>query len=236
MNNLQLSKRLQTIASFIRKGSFFADIGSDHAYLPTYICLHDDNAHAIASEVREGPFQLAKKTVETYDVTDRVDVRLGDGLETIRKTDKLTEIVVAGMGGKLIEHIISNGLDKVQTVKRLILQPNNDAIRLRQFFYEHRFQLKDEKIIEENGHYYEILVFDQCNATCVYDKQVNLEQQLLFGPILMKEKSKPFIKKWQKECAKLKKIVRQMELSKQNLQSEIDAFHKKIKWIEEVTR
>lgn len=236
MKTLHISKRLQTIASFIRKGAYFADIGSDHAYLPTYVCLHDKEARAIASEVRTGPLQLAKNTVKSYDVSDRIDVRLGNGLETIRETDELTDVVIAGMGGKLILQIITDGLKRIRTVERLILQPNNEAIRLRQFFYEHSFRLTDEKVVEENGHFYDILIFDKNEDKNVYDTEVCLEKQLLFGPLLMREKSQPFLAKWQREREKWEAIVLQMERSKQNLQSEIDLFKQKIKWVEEVTK
>lgn len=235
MNEVQLSKRLTMIASFIRKGAYFADIGTDHAYLPTYVCLKDKEAKAIASDVSDGPFQVAKKTVQLYGLTDRVDVRLDDGLKGIKKEEPLTDIVVAGMGGKLILDIVTD-IDEYLSVKRLILQPNNEAIRLRQFFYEHSFRLTDEKVVEENGHFYDILIFDKNEDKNVYDTEVCLEKQLLFGPLLMREKSQPFLAKWQREREKWEAIVLQMERSKQNLQSEIDLFKQKIKWVEEVTK
>lgn len=233
MNEVQLSKRLTMIASFIRKGAYFADIGTDHAYLPTYVCLKDKEAKAIASDVSDGPFQVAKKTVQLYGLTDRVDVRLDDGLKGIKKEEPLTDIVVAGMGGKLILDIVTD-IDEYLSVKRLILQPNNEAIRLRQFFYEHHFQLTDEKIIEENDHFYEILVFDRNSNKNVYDENVALEKQLLFGPVLLKEKSDVFQRKWLKELEKLTRIVKQMKESKKDLQSEISKFQQMITWIKEV--
>lgn len=34
---MKLSHRLETIASFVRRGSIIADIGTDHGYIPIYL-------------------------------------------------------------------------------------------------------------------------------------------------------------------------------------------------------
>lgn len=92
--DIKLSKRLKMVASFISEGTFFADIGSDHAYLPCYICLKDEKARAIAGEVREGPYKRAEETVAAYQLSDKVEVRLGDGLQIINSDEGVKELVV----------------------------------------------------------------------------------------------------------------------------------------------
>src|SRR5690625_3177737 len=129
---IQLSERLYRIAKLLRPGTIFADIGSDHAYLPCYVCLQDDKTIANAGEVAEGPYNRARQTVEQYELTDRVDVRLGNGLEVIQKNDLVCEVVIAGMGGSLISTILSEGNDKLLQIDRLILQPNNNERRVRE--------------------------------------------------------------------------------------------------------
>ena len=167
MEKLIISHRLKEIAKHLNKGVFFADIGSDHAYLPSFVCLNDPLATCIAGEVNEGPFNQAKEVVAKYHLEDRIDVRLGDGLAVLK--DSTPEaIVIAGMGGKLIESILLSDLNKTKNINQLILQPNIDAHRLRQWFLNHNYQLEDELVIEENNHYYEILIAKKTSKVELY--------------------------------------------------------------------
>src|SRR5690625_5004789 len=111
---INLSKRLQAIAKYIPDGAIFADIGSDYAYLCSSICLTDPLARAIAVEVRPGPFEAAKSTIYKYELQNRIDIRLGDGLDVIDDSDNIDTVVIAGMGGKLITDIINKNIDKIR--------------------------------------------------------------------------------------------------------------------------
>lgn len=231
---IQLSKRLQTIASFLPKGTYFADIGSDHAYLPCYVCLHDEHATAIAGEVRTGPYRRAKETVDSYELHHRIDVRLGDGLSILTPNDRVDAIVIAGMGAKLIETIIAEGKENFSHVKRFILQPNNDANRLRNYFYQSDFTLSNETILEENDHIYEILVFDAYTTLNPYDLPLEIEKQLLFGPFLLREKSAFFTLKWKREYEKIQHVLNEMRKSKEYDKKKMTEFSQRATWIKEV--
>src|SRR5699024_9282011 len=102
---IQLSKRLQTVASFLSAGTTFADIGSDHAYLPCYVCLRDSSAQAIAGEVNVSPYKRVLNTVQHYRLEQQIDVRLGSGLSILRQGG-VCEIEIAGMCGSLIPTIL----------------------------------------------------------------------------------------------------------------------------------
>ena len=120
---VKLSKRLITIANFISKGAYFADIGSDHGYLACYVCQNDPSAKAIASEVSNGPFLRTKETIEHYHLTERIEARLGSGLTVLEENDTVNEIVIAGMGGELITKILKDGRDKLLNINKIIAQP-----------------------------------------------------------------------------------------------------------------
>src|SRR5690625_7250627 len=128
MENIRISLRLKEISKHIPKASFFADIGSDHAYLPSYVCLNDEKAIAIAGEVNKGPYNKAKEVVNSFQLNNRIDVRLGDGLSILEK-DEPDTLVITGMGGKLIEFLLDKVFHYTLTLNKIILQPNyNDDI------------------------------------------------------------------------------------------------------------
>lgn len=226
MDNI-LSKRLETIASFIPKGVRFADIGSDHAYVPCAICSNDETASAVAGEVREGPFKSAQKTVNQHGLENQIEVRLGDGLDVIDQS--VTHVIIAGMGGSLITSILERGKEKLEHVEQLVLQPNIGAHHVRRWLINNGFTLVNEQLVEENGHIYEVL----CAVSQRSEQDYIQEKEILFGPFLLQEKSDLFIKKWQREYSHRKNIIEQIKQSKQPNQEQMDQFHQELVWIKE---
>lgn len=204
MNEIKLSKRLKAVADYVDNGARLADIGSDHAYLPTYLMQKLVIDFAVAGEVVKGPFKIAKNHVAEADLSDRIEVRLANGLGAIENTDKIDTIVIAGMGGILISEILEAGKEKLGHVKRLILQPNNHEESLRQWLVNHQFVIKKEEILLEAGKFYEIIVAEPLSKLMTEKLSVN---DLTFGPFLSKEKSTVFQQKWQKELNTLNKII-----------------------------
>lgn len=229
---IKLSTRLKTVASFLPPGAFFADIGSDHAYLPCYVCLHDNTARAIAGEVNKGPYQRAQETVDAYQLSNAIDVRLGDGMQVLEK-DEVTELVIAGMGGSLIRDILKSGAEKQRQIRRIIVQPNVDARDTRRWLACNGFLITDERIIEENGHVYEIVVADSGSVKTVSPSELQ-EKQFLFGPFLMEAKSPIFYKKWRLEQIKLQNVLKQMHQATVINQKKIEQFSLELQWIKEV--
>ncbi|KGR78520.1 tRNA (adenine(22)-N(1))-methyltransferase [Ureibacillus manganicus] len=204
MNAKKLSKRLETVASFVPTGAVIADIGSDHAYLPCYLINNKIAKKAIAGEVVKGPFESAVRQVREEGLIHKISVRLADGLEAIEDGDKVDTITIAGMGGPLIVSILEKQPEALKNVTRLILQPNIHAKVIREWAMKNNWALLDEVILEEDAKIYEILVLQR--------GEMNLtEQELLLGKHLMNEKSDVFIKKWQREIDNLKRVLSSLE-------------------------
>ncbi|WP_444817374.1 tRNA (adenine(22)-N(1))-methyltransferase [Streptococcus sp. HJ1] len=198
-----ISKRLELVASFVPQGSILLDVGSDHAYLPIELVERGQIEAAIAGEVVDGPYQSALKNVEAHGLKEKIQVRLANGLAAFEEEDQVSIITIAGMGGRLIATILEEGLDKLASVERLILQPNNREDDLRIWLQDHGFQIVAESILEEAGKFYEILVVE---AGEMYLSASDLR----FGPFLSKEVSPVFVQKWQKEATKLEFALSQI--------------------------
>ncbi|SDI94924.1 tRNA (adenine(22)-N(1))-methyltransferase [Salimicrobium halophilum] len=229
---MELSERLSLLSKFLPEDAQFADIGSDHAYLPVSFCQKHPEARAIAGEVNEGPLRSAQSEITRQELEDRVEARLGDGLEVL-ENGEVNAVVIAGMGGPLIASILDKGKDKLEGVQRLLLQPNIHAVAVRRWLEEHGFCLVHEEILEENGHVYEILIADRHADESLYSEE-NKEVEMWLGPLLMKQKAAPFMKKWESHLNNRERILKQLELSSQNQEEKKRELTREIGQLKEV--
>mgnify|MGYP002420590961 CR=1 FL=1 len=61
---MELSNRLETIASFVTEGYVVADIGTDHGYIPIYLTSNGNCPRAYAMDVNKEPLSRAKTHIE----------------------------------------------------------------------------------------------------------------------------------------------------------------------------
>lgn len=221
MEKIELSKRLQQVAKFVKKDEVIVDIGSDHGYLPIYLVQKNLVPAAIAGEVVPGPYQKTKEEVALHHLTEKISTRLGSGFDVLEVGEEIGSAFICGMGGILISEIIEKGLhdQKIGRETRLILQPNNNEETLRKLLMKHQFQIEEESVLEENGKYYEIIVASPSIEDTKYS-----EVELLFGPKLLAEKSTVFQEKWQKTLENNEKII--SNLDEESHQNKIDELRR----------
>ncbi len=152
---IELTPRLQQVATFVPLGSRFADIGTDHAFLPVYLLQTQKICSAIAADIRTGPLNRAKSTGVRYDIGSQLEYRLCDGLVGIHPHEVDT-IAIAGMGGETIIHILSQSPWSLG--KTLILQPMSTQPELRQYLWEQGVSILQEQTICEGDALYTILL------------------------------------------------------------------------------
>ncbi|MEW9104046.1 tRNA (adenine(22)-N(1))-methyltransferase TrmK [Paenibacillus sp.] len=223
--NIKLSKRLQWIADWVPEGSKLADIGSDHALLPSYLAKEGKISYGVAGEVNQGPYEAARRQVLGSRLEHIVQVRLGDGLAVL-EPNEVDCISIAGMGGSLIVSILSAQPDKLEGVQRLILQPNVGEDTVRRWLRKEGWNLLKEHILEEEGKIYEVLLAErQPDAEAVEAYNARLyeartlscglplteEWLLQFGPLLSQAPTEVFFEKWKREVGKRERVLRTME-------------------------
>lgn len=175
---IRLKPRLQTAADMVRDGSRVADIGTDHAYLPTALILSGKIPSAVAADLRKGPLENALETVRSNSVEDRVQLRLSDGLKCV-SPEEADDIVIAGMGGILISEILS-AAEWVKNEKyKLILQPQSHDEDVRKYLFENGFSITDEEACFEDGKVYICI-----GAVYTGSVSAHSEGEIMFGGFL----------------------------------------------------
>lgn len=153
---MRLSRRLETIASFVPEGSRVADIGTDHGYIPIHLVQEGKSKYAIAMDVREGPLLRAQAHIQEAGLQTQVEVRLSDGLLKLEQNEADC-VVIAGMGGELMIHILEGGRDLWEGIPYWVLSPHSELDKVRRFLEEEAFFTWQETMIKEEGKYYSVI-------------------------------------------------------------------------------
>ena len=186
----KMSERLLAVASLVTPGSRTADIGTDHGYVPVYLVENGIVPSALAMDVRKGPLARAEETVTGAGLSDRIDLRLSDGLEKLKPGEADTA-VLAGMGGMLICHILTSHPETTASLKELVLEPQSEVDKVRRLLSEIGFAITDERMIFEDGKYYPVIQAEkQTSSPAALD-----EMEAHFGPVLLQRRD-PILRKY----------------------------------------
>lgn len=186
-----LSLRLSAIAEMVTTGNRLVDVGCDHGYLPVYLVLNKKIPGAIAMDVRKGPLSRAQEHIAQYGLSGYIETRLSDGLEALRSGEGDT-LVIAGMGGPLMERILYEGREVAKSFRELILQPQSDLPHFRRFLWENGYEIIKENMILEEGKYYPMMKVIHAGERIVSEPT---EEEAWFGAFLLKEKH-PVLKQY----------------------------------------
>ena len=156
MKETGLDPRLLAAASLGRNGKVFADIGTDHAYLPVYLVESGRSPRGTASDIARGPCERAERTVKTAGLSDRIAVRRRPGLDGVEDTGA-EDIYVLGMGGEMIAGIIGGSEYPKTAGIRLIMQPMTKQPELRSFLLSGGYRIADETLVRSSGRIYQLI-------------------------------------------------------------------------------
>lgn len=210
---MQLSLRLNAVAKMVSQGNRLVDVGCDHGYLPVYLYLNHQIRGAIAMDVRPGPLSRAREHIAQYGLEQYIETRLSDGLEKLSPGEGDT-LVIAGMGGPLMERILKDGEQARESFEEMILAPQSDVPHFRRFIDSIGWEIVQEEMILEDGKFYPIMKAvhrTQMNAVSYPDETKPYTQEEWFGRYLLKGHH-PVLKKYlERELGIRKQILEKLK-------------------------
>lgn len=229
---MQLSKRLQAIADMISPCDTVADVGTDHGYIPIYAVEQHIAKKAIAMDINRGPIERAASHIAGHGLEAYIETRCCDGVAALC-AGEADCVVIAGMGGGLMQKILEDGKTILTGVKELILQPQSEIGKFRSYLAEHGYAIVQEDMILEDGKFYPMMK--------VVHGEMTIENPLYqeYGVFLLKEKHpvlRLYLEKSMANCQEIQKRLqangkdasdeRMVELKKemQNITSALEYY------------
>lgn len=197
----KLSDRLKAVAAMVPKGAYLADIGSDHAWLPISLIESGKIEWAMAIDNKMGPFlRMRDNVANSPKAANRILCLKSDGISEI--TESINTLAICGVGGILACQMLEAHPEKLVNVSTIIVDPHRDLLAVRKRVCDLGYHIADEEMVYEDHVFYSIIRFALGKPAIPYTNN-----ELAFGPVLMK-KGGPVYASWllaQKE--KLKKIL-----------------------------
>ena len=171
--SIKLTPRLMTAVPYVRGGRLVADIGTDHAYLPIYLCQqrkltpvtvkNGETLCAVAADINKGPVERADQHIAEARLTGYIRTVQTDGLTGLDAYDP-EDIIIFGMGGELIAAILEAAPWVHTAGKRLILQPMTHAEKLREYLLKTGYAIMGETLSREGDRIYQTLCAEPSGA------------------------------------------------------------------------
>lgn len=223
------NKRLLAISDSVIRGKAAADIGADHGLLACFLLEKDIVPRVIASEIKEGPFERLRKAVEKSPFGERMELRLGNGLEVLRPGEVAT-VIIAGMGGDNIAEILLRKWSHSASYRKFIFQPMTKAGVLRRELSQQGWPILEEKLVEEQQRIYLIL------SSCPGDNPYELTSlELDLGPIILRCDNPLKKRLLEDSLRKYRRVYQGLLQSKGIIQANsLEEYEKKIKTLEEI--
>ena len=203
---------MKAVASMVTPGNVLADVGTDHGYVPIALVQRKRIPRAIAMDINKGPLQRACEHIAEFQLDEYIETRLSDGVKKL-KVGEVDSILIAGMGGELVIHILTDGMEVCRSAKEIILQPQSELEKVRQFLRERKFKIVDEDMVIEDGKYYpmmKVVPVEEDEFWGIIPEEAT-RACYMYGPLLLKNGNPSLRKFLVKQHKQLEKILKELE-------------------------
>lgn len=196
---IKLSNRLKKIAELVDFGATVIDVGTDHGYVPNFLCEKKISRDIIATDISKNSLEKSIELTRERDNEKYIRNILANGIVKENRDN----IIIAGLGGIQIAEIILNSIEIARSAKKLILQPMQKTNILRRELNNMGFEIIDEEIIFEDDRYFEIIL-------ARYSGQIKKleEVDFYFSNNLIKKKDKVYLDFLSERQRELEKILK----------------------------
>ncbi len=161
---LDLDERLKLAASFVRQGAVFADVGCDHGRLSVYLMQQQGASRGYACDIRPQPLEKAKQLIARKGLSDKIEPVLTDGLVGLAGKG-ITDVIIAGIGGEVLAHIVEEADFLKDSSVRIILQPQSKEHILRKALCRMGYHIEEEHCVHSGRFLYTVMVVSY-NGNC----------------------------------------------------------------------
>lgn len=224
---IQLSKRLQAIADLVPHTEVVADVGTDHAYLPIFLIQAQICKKVLALDINKGPLQTASTNIHRYHCSNMIETRLSDGLSSVTE-DEVDGVIFAGMGGELMQRLLTQSQELVQKLDWCIVQPQSQIEKFRRYLIQEGYSIVKEDIVCEDDIYYPILMFQS-----IPTDQLWKTVEYRYGKDLLENKHPVLYRLLKREIQGKERIIQHLSQKKTDVTHRISTLQEEIQIAQE---
>jgi tRNA (adenine22-N1)-methyltransferase len=155
MLSIHPRERLACAMEMLRGAQTVADIGCDHGRLSCALVQQGFAERCIAVDISAPSLKKAEQLAERVGVADRVETRLGDGLQPVQPGEA-DAIAILGVGGTLTARMLEAVDTPLNGAKRCVLQPMRAVDDIRTWLFERNYPVLSDRVVFEGGRYYQV--------------------------------------------------------------------------------
>lgn len=204
-----MNTRIETLIQMVDSCAVCADVGCDHGLVSMGLAKRSDVGHVYATDISKPSLEKLVVHLDVLDeeISQKITPLVTDGISALPLD--VDCYVISGMGGERILRILSEGDVAKRSWKQLLLSPHIDCAKVRRAFAD---DLYDERMVYEDGHFYEILDLRKGMG-----KGTLSDEEAKYGPYLLSRRDPLLQRKLQKELMRLQKIPKNDAVTKKIL-------------------